>query len=333
VVTAADISTPGKTRVPGEFFDAKKNTFAELSSDEKKYTEEKARGFLTVYNSWSSAPQALVETTRFESPGGIIFRLDKAVTVPGAKTENGKLAPSQIDVAVTADKAGPSSNLSPQKNWTVPGFKDTSRFNGFSAENKNAMSGGFAGDAPVVSNDSKQASLKQAEEMLKGLLSGEMSVLMSDDLKIIKGTDSFQITKNELQPSKSNPGGFGIFVEGEMKRMVFKESTLENAIFEKYGAPYFDEGYDSPFSFSLLYGTSTVDFENKKITVPVSGLIEYAIRLDKDILIENLKGKSESELRQIIFSLQGVENATISLWPFWVKTVPSSSSKIKIEIK
>ena len=62
----------------------------------EKELNEKARGSLTVYNEYSSSPQTLVATTRFESPEGKIFRIEKNIVVPGAKIEEGKIIASTI---------------------------------------------------------------------------------------------------------------------------------------------------------------------------------------------------------------------------------------------
>ena len=46
-----------------------------------------------------------------------------------------------------------------------------------------------------------------------------------------------------------------------------------------------------------------------------------------------IAGKDEKSLQSLVFALPGLDKATISLWPFWVKRVPENEKKIKVEIE
>lgn len=330
--TVSNANSEGKTIIPGEMFTSKKNLFLPIESDRTEQVEEKAKGTLTVYNFFSTSPQTLVKTTRFEAPDGTIFRLDKEATIPGAKSENGTLTPSEIEVSVTADKSGETSNLAPTKNWTIPGFKGTSRYTKFSAENKSVMTGGFIGNAPVASDEQKAKSGKEAENTLSTLLKSEMLVMMSEEFKLIDGSDSFRITKQETQTLNDESNSFGIFTEGEMKRIVFKEEMLKETLFKKYHSSYGEEGITA-FSFEINYGEPSVNLSSGTMTVPIKGKIVYAHKTDGEALKLELKDKNESEFRRIIFALPGVENATIVLSPFWVNSIPKNTNKIIISIE
>ncbi len=58
-----------------------------------------------------------------------------------------------------------------------------------------------------------------------------------------------------------------------------------------------------------------------------------ARKIDADALKEKIVGKSEIELKKMVFELSGLESATISLWPFWVKTVPNKLNKITVVVE
>ena len=332
-ITSPDISNKERTSVPGELLSAKKNMLLEFDAEARENVSYKAKGILTVSNAYSASPQTLVATTRFESPDGKIFRLDEKTVVPGAKISGGKTTPSSVDVKVTADAPGAEWNVAPAKDWKIPGFKGTPRYDTFTAENTKAMSGGFVGEMPVVSETQKQSAAEDAGKSLKDVLNGEMFVLMSDTFKLLPGGENFEITKNEYQEVKNNPNKLGVFVEGEMKRIVFKEDTVKNALFQKYGKSYIAEGYTIAQPFDIAYGTSSLDFANKTLTVPIHGTITYTFGTDKDTLINEFKGKDEAELKRIIFSLPGIENATVSLWPFWVTSVPKNEKRIHVEVQ
>ena len=99
-------------------------------------TEGKAAGTVTVMNTTSSA-RALVATTRFLSQDGVLFRLDRAVTIP---------AGGQADAPVTADQPGAPGDIGPGR-FTIPGLSAAlqQQIYGVSSE---AMRGGvrYSGD-------------------------------------------------------------------------------------------------------------------------------------------------------------------------------------------
>src|SRR3989344_2120129 len=59
---------------------------------------EKAAGNITVYNNHQATPLKLVKDTRFETPGGLIFRTPAEVVVPAKKGST----PGQVTITVIA---------------------------------------------------------------------------------------------------------------------------------------------------------------------------------------------------------------------------------------
>src|SRR3989344_1806407 len=72
-------------RIPGQFL----SYTGEVKKDFPEYGQQmvvkKARGEITVYNNYNSEPQNLITTTRFESAKGLIFRIQRSITVPGTR--------------------------------------------------------------------------------------------------------------------------------------------------------------------------------------------------------------------------------------------------------
>ena len=86
----------GRITIPGELLTAKRNLELSFPSSGKEMVEVKSSGKLAVYNAYGSQSQPIVATTRFISPDGKVFRLDKKTVIPGANVINGKITPSQI---------------------------------------------------------------------------------------------------------------------------------------------------------------------------------------------------------------------------------------------
>jgi len=332
--TTSSVSS-GVITIPGELLSAKKNFAMQFGATGKNLVEEKARGILTVYNDFSSSPQRLVATTRFESPDGKIFRTPEAVVIPGAKVSGDVLTPSSIDIEVVADKAGEEYNLPGGLEWTIPGFAGTSRFAGFYAENKESMSGGFSGEKLYPSGEEIELAKATAETSLESNLKTELATLMSDEFSLLDKAVRFKITTQEVQEDKTNPGTFFVYTEGEMQYLIFRKDALYNGILEKaQDALPADAADVVPVDFGVTYEEpESVDFEEGIMEFSAEGTVVFAAAVDTEQLAQNLGGLDESALRREIFAVPGLENGKISLWPFWVSEVPDDPDDVSITVE
>jgi len=128
-----------------------------------KNIERHAAGRIIIYNTFSKDPQILVRRTRFEAPGGKIYRIKDNITVPGADPRGNQLEPGSIEADVVADAPGETFNIG-LTDFTIPGFKGTARFEKFYARSKTPMTGGFSGTSPVISEEEISA----LESSIKG---------------------------------------------------------------------------------------------------------------------------------------------------------------------
>ncbi len=313
--------------LPGELLIARHNLSMRFPASGKDIIERKTEGTLTVYNAYSSEPQALVATTRFLSPDNKLFRLDEQVVVPAAKIVGGKIVPSQIKVKVTADKAGEEYNLEPQSGWRIPGFKGSPRYEGFYADNLLSLTGGFVGEEPVPTEEDIKSAKSAVSASLENALESQMLVLLSNRFKLFDGAREFKIINEEIEPVDSE-GNFGIFTEAELRYLVFEEEALKGAIAEKVGdsLPSDLRIRDSVFNYNQV----EIDLSQGEMFFSVDGSIVFEPNIDVENLKSQLVGQNEQELRRIVFFLSGLERANISLWPFWVNKVPVNSKRVEI---
>ncbi|MGC8776088.1 MAG: hypothetical protein ACP5QN_02140, partial [Minisyncoccia bacterium] len=108
-----------KKIIPVELFINKQNLTEPFKATGQKNVSEKAQGEITIYNAYSSEPQVLVATTRFEAPNGLIYRLKDRIIVPGAQIKDGKIIPSSITALVEADQPGEKYNTGPISKLTL----------------------------------------------------------------------------------------------------------------------------------------------------------------------------------------------------------------------
>jgi hypothetical protein len=82
-----------------------------VAASEETDVQKKASGRIVIYNNHNSSPQRLVKNTRFETPEGLIYRINESVTVPGAKIEGGEKVPGSVEAEVMADIPGQKYNI------------------------------------------------------------------------------------------------------------------------------------------------------------------------------------------------------------------------------
>src|SRR3989344_4309173 len=87
-------------RIPGQFLSYTGEVKKDFPASGQQMVVKKARGEITVYNNYNSEPQNLITTTRFESAKGLIFRIQRSITVPGTRLINGKTTPGSVRVEI-----------------------------------------------------------------------------------------------------------------------------------------------------------------------------------------------------------------------------------------
>lgn len=321
---------PVSATVPAQVFSQKESAQLSFPASGKKQVANKAGGKITIFNAYSSDPQPLVATTRFIAPDGKVFRLVKSVTVPGAKIIEGKIIPSTLEAEVIADKAGADYNIGPVSYFNIPGFKGTPKFQAFYAESKEPMAGGFIGETAYPTAEDIKNGKVEIVKKLESSLSDKIKSQIPSDFIVIDGASSFSVPKQDAITNVDSSGKFSIEAEASMTVIGFTEADIVAMLAEKVKKEKGDE-YEIK-KYTLTYEKARADFSAGKISFPAKFSGTLARKINTTALKESLRGQSEESLRSIIYGLPELESATISLWPFWVKTVPSKDAKITINI-
>lgn len=317
--------------VPAQVFTQKKNFDLKFPATGKKQVSDKARGKIIIYNSYSSDPQPLVKDTRFMSPDGKIFRLAKSITVPGAKITEGKIVPSSIESGVVADQPGQDYNIGPVKQFTIPGFKNTPKYQAFYAESKDSMSGGFVGEIAYPTDGDIKAAKNSISQTLESGLKTAVYSQIPPEFKILDGASQFSVTSQTVNSQVDKDNNFSVFAEGQMTVVAFKEEDLKNILTQR---ALNEEGPDFGIvkNIELNYGLARTDFQNGKLSFLADVKILLGHNIDIASLKDKLLGQSEANMKKTILSTASLESVTVSLWPFWVKNVPANLNKIKVVI-
>lgn len=320
-----------KNIVPGQIFTQSRNLQLAFPASGKKKVENRASGRINIYNAYSSDPQPLVAQTRFLTPDGKIFRLVNKVTVPGAKIVDGKIVPSSIPADVVADQPGEKYNIGPVSRFTIPGLKGSPKYDSFYGESDSAMTGGFIGEVGYPAPGDIQKAEAELRAKLEDSLAAAVVMQIPPEFKILDGARSIVFSSPNLSTELDNAGNFGIFGEASMSIAAFKESDILSMLVQKAQA---EKGPDFEVrSFNISYGVARTNFKRGSISFPVNFESVVARVMDTEGLKSKIAGKSEEDLKSVVFALPGLESARISLWPFWATKVPRNLDKISVKVE
>ena len=327
-ISQVDISL---NKIPIQEIEVSKTASKEFESTGEKQLNEKARGFITVYNEYSSSPQVLDATTRFESSNGKIFRIPDRITIPGAKISEGKIIASSIEVEVFADESGESYNIE-SSDFTIPGFKGIAKYAGFYAQSKSPMTGGSIGKIKVVSSED----LKNAKESLSEEVRNEVKQAFEDqiptDLKIIESSLTEDIVIISTVKEEAKTDTFTLEIKAIVKALLFKEKNIKNLI-DLNVISMIPEGKE-PISKTqkIKWGEPVIDDKNGEILFDLKVEENVAWKIDTISLKEDLAGLNEIEVRKYLSNQIKIQESKVSFWPFWVNHIPKQKEKIDITI-
>lgn len=316
--------------IPAQVFVSNKNVTQLFKASGNANVSQKATGIITIYNSYSSAPQALVATTRFVTPDGKIFRLVNGVTVPGATVTNGKIIPSSIDAPIIADKPGDSYNVSNIAKLTIPGFQGTPKYDGFYGSISSSTTNGFIGNRAVpVASDITNAKAKMTD-ILNSAFQANAQVTYPNDFIILDGSTSTVITKLSVNTSTDENGNFSVFGEAVFTAIGFNKNDLNNLLLSSVQS---NNSVSSTFSdLNINYSNIKPDFSNGRISFTVDAKGDTEAAFSKDDFVNSILGKDISTVRSIIGSLPGIANGSISEYPVWLSSIPTNKDKIFINV-
>lgn len=317
--------------LPGQVFEAEKTKTQGFPTSGSEERQEKARGTITVYNSFSSSPQTLIATTRFEAEDGKIFRTPEKVVIPGALIEGGKITPSSIDIEVVAEEAGEEYNIGPTT-FTIPGFKSNQeKYEGFTAESKEAFSSGAIGTVAVMTQEDFDTAKELLESNILDEAQAELQSQIGNSLKIIEASIEAEILEVTTDVEVGTPAeSFEMTVRARANAFGFTENELKSLIEEKIQGKISESKQLLSESVTLSYSTAVLDFELGTAQFSIDAQAEVMFAIDESQLKDALVGKDEVEARRALNLFPEVATARVRLWPFWIKKIPNDASKITI---
>lgn len=305
----------------------------EVASTGDETVEERAAGQIIVFNDFNSSEQRLITNTRFETPEGLIYRIDGPIVVPGQRTVEGEVVPGSIEVTVYADEPGTSYNIG-LTDFTIPGFEGSPRFDGFYARSKTPMSGGFVGTRLSIDEDTEDRIRSELRAELENELSSGTLVEEPPGLHLVTDTSfvSFESVANVDRADEVEVGEKAI-----LSGILFSEEALGAFVAQNTVAGY-EEGTPVAIAdldlltFTLLADAEEVTpWEDGNLDFQLSGNAHLIWQFDEADLKQDLAGRNKDALPTILSGYEGIDKAEVSLRPFWKRSFPDNVEKIKVE--
>jgi len=303
----------------------------EVAPSGEEQASDKATGRIVIYNNFSTQSQRLIKNTRFETSGGLIFRIPNSVVVPGVHKQNGQDVAGSIETDIIADQPGPEYNLG-LSDFTVPGFKGSPQYDKFYARSKTPTTGGFIGKRLVVPpGDLANVRDGLEKELKEQLLTQAQAEKPAGYLLYESGaTVSFV-----PEPTGQNNGKAVVTEKATLTAIILKADTLASFLAKTYVPGYESEGVllDNPDELSVTFA-SGADPSSGKVSGTLSGAGNIRFVFDPEALKRDLAGKAKGALNTLVNNDPQYKNsivkATVSLRPFWKSHFPDQGSDISV---
>ncbi|MBU1083056.1 baseplate J/gp47 family protein [Patescibacteria group bacterium] len=328
---AQDPEAAGQNVFKGRFIEVPKEIIQTFPATGVKNYGNPASGEIVIYNR-TKVIQGLVAQTRFVSPDGQVFRIDKEILIaPARAASNGSLMPGRSRVRVAADSGGSVGNLPAGTKLTIPGL------NNFLVElvygqNDEPFVGGTDDEVKIISEDD----IKSARESISKNVFSDIAIELQKQVKKDEELITALIQNDIIDSVPSNGVGdkreaFDLRVQVRSWTLLPLKGRLASIIQNSTTAVV-------PIGKELTPQT----LKNPKVTLDnadfLSHIIDYTVeidglvasKIDEAELVGSIANRSEESVSRLITSLTDIVSHKIVLWPFWVKKLPLLESNIKI---
>lgn len=315
-------------RIPAIVLEKEEEGTRLFSSTGKAQKGEYAKGTIRVFNS-GLAQQVLVASTRFISENGKLFKSQSRITVPAAKQGT----PGLFDVAVAAAEPGEEYNIS-TSNFSLPGLAGSVAFTSVYGKSQQPMKGGTTKEISVVAKEDiekaksqlLQSLQDQAEASLKNQLTPGYEV--PENGFVVETLSTSSLVKEGAELSQ-----FSSSAKIRVRGFSFKSTDLRDALLGVLSSQVKESEELKQETVQMRYEVGNIDRASQVMVL--DGFIQGRVyaKLDTEMLQSQIAGKERRDAERALSEMQGVLNQKLSLWPFWMKSVPQEGGRIHIQVQ
>ncbi len=306
--------------IEGKIIKISKETILKFNPEASTVLGDYAQGKVFLYND-SSSNQKIIAASRLESPEGLIFRLENAVSIP---------AKGKIEAKVKADKPGEEYELDPTT-FTLPGLKSNpSLFLKIYAKNENTFSRETKIGAIVKEEDLNKAK-SQIEKTLTEMANEELKNKLNEEgYKVI--TQSNILESNCQANVGEEKEEFPCSGKIEFLAVAIKENVLSEYILNELKSSI-------PLGKKLISSAEPISIKIEDLSDSKKAVLKIEAQ-GKTLLTEENPSLSKNELialnpleiKQYLEKIGGIKTVKFVFKPFFLKKTPSRADHIKITI-
>jgi len=316
--------------IPARILSTEKEGTRLFEASSKTIKENRASGTIRVFNAYTTSSQTLIAKTRFVSESSKLFRTPVRITIPGATQQGGKLIPGFLDIEVVAAEAGEDYNIGPS-NFSLPGLSGSASFTAIYAESTESMTGGSEREVSVVSKEDiekakdsliEELTQKAVEDLLGRVPEG---MVASKDSVVVE-----VIEADSLVEAGAEIDQFSVSVSLIATAHLFSQVELDTLI-EGFLLKELQEGERISADKTQIRFEEIVMQKGETEVFLELGITAVAYQyVDPTELKIKLRRKSKDEAANILSSYDAFGRVEISLWPFWIGSIPGNVDRIKI---
>lgn len=304
-----------------------KKKIVEVAVTGKKDIGQPAAGTVTLIRSVGGSIH--IPAGSAFSKGDCNFVTQSEVTVAGAGLEPGttNIVNGTAQVGVKATVVGEQCNIAASDL--------VSSVNGVTAQGT-AMTGGTSKIIKVVSKEDMQsaqqklAALKDQDDLAEIKNKFDSSILIIEE-SLTKKTDKAKASAKVDEEAKD--GKLTLEQSVDYKLVGVSKEKLNQYIDHLALADIKDKNVAQKVYDYGLDSLHFKDFNSDKMTVKVVTQAKIGIDLTKDQVKEVVKGKNYGQIENHFDKIDGVEKVEVDFRPFWVRTVPNKTSRIRVDFK
>jgi hypothetical protein len=217
----------------------------------------------------------------------------------------------------------------------VVAYKGSDKYTKVYGRIKTDVVGGFLGNKKIISPEAKKAAVEALQSSLKAKLAQQIASSRPDGSIIYDNASIYEYQVVDGAGKASSTAE--VSVTATAYSIAFKPDSLLKAIgakeLERFPVPtYSTEGLEK-LLFSI---TNSKDFSAKKGTVLIftlKGPLKLTGTFPENTLKNELKGISLEASNAVFARYPAIGTAHALITPFWMRSFPSSTNKILLEVK
>ena len=301
----------------------------EFQASGKKLT--RAEGVLRLYNAYTTQNEVWRKGTRFVSSEGKLFLSKGKINIPGATMKNKKIIPSYVDVPVVAAEGGESYNIGPSK-FSVFVYRGTPRYTKFYGESFKPMKGG--GEVSQVTAEDLKEARKALEEKAKKEAPNLFKEASGLDYKVLKDGIKIEILEEKSEAKEGEEKEkFNFQIKARLSALVFKEKEADNFIFSFLSQKVPSSKIIDERTLEKEYKAEFFNPETKRLSLFLLFSVKTYNRFQPESLKKALAGKKIKEAKIFLDNIEGINQARVKTFPFWLRELPGDIGKINIKVE